>query len=128
MNEKRPYIVTFIGDIFLLSAILSLIIVIFPDFIAKLGFHMMPIPIFSVRIMSILLPTIALIASCGYLRLKKWGYWLIVIYCVFFLVVNIIWCLISKQLYLSLNFIFILIELIFIIPTKNYFDKKISSS
>ena len=128
MNKKRPYIVTFIGDIFLLSAILSLIIVIFPDFIAKLGFHMMPIPIFSVRIMSILLPTIALIASYGYLRLKKWGYWLIVIYCVFFLVVNIIWCLISRQLYLSMNFIFILIELIFIIPTKNYFDKKISSS
>lgn len=125
MNEKRPYIVTFIGDISLLVASLSIVIALFPYFSAKFGFQLIPIPIFSEGITSILLPTIFLIASCGFLRLKKWGYWLMVLYNVFFLVVNIIWCFQNKQ---PTGYIFTIIELIFIIPTRNYFYKKISSS
>lgn len=125
MNEKRPYIVTFIGDISLLAAVLSILVILFPDILGKYGFGMVPIPIFSEGVMSILLSIILLMASLGFLRMKKWGYWLIVIYYTFFLVVNIIWFLQNKQPNLSTNFVFMAIELIFIIPTRNYFYKKI---
>lgn len=127
MNEKRPYIITFIGDISILSALLSIVVVLFPKFMAKFGFHMIPIPIFSEGIISILLLMIFLIASCGFLRLKIWGYWLMLICSIFFLVVHAIWFLQNKQLY-YMNFAFTVIELIFIIPTRHYFDKKISKS
>ncbi|MCY6354803.1 hypothetical protein [Clostridium sp. ZS2-4] len=124
MSEKRPLIITFIGDINVLIALLSTLLSIaslFPGFLELLGFSTIPLPIFSYDIMQLLLSIILLIASYGFLKLKRWGYWTMITYSIFFLLVYIIWCLQNKQLFLSTNFMLTFIELIFILPTKKYF-------
>jgi len=121
MNEKRPLIITFIGDISFLIALLSIIIAVLQNFSVKFGFHIVPFPIFSEGIMKILLPITFLIASIGFLRLKRWGYWLMIIYNTFFLLVIIFWWLQNEQIFISMSFVSTVIALIFIIPTRKYF-------
>lgn len=128
MNEKRPLIITFIGDISILIALLSILTFILPNYFEKLGFHINPLPVFSDGIMNILMPIVLLIASYGYLKLKRWGYWLLVIYNVFFLLVNITYWSQNKQMFISMGFISTVLELIFIIPTRKYFIKNVTTS
>ncbi|MBU3144693.1 hypothetical protein [Clostridium sp. CF012] len=128
MNKNRPFIITFIGDISFLGALLSILIVLLPNFSERFGFYVIPLPIFSEGITQILLPIILLIASYGFLRLKRWGYCLMIIYTMFILIVSIIWCLQNKQLFFSQNIIMTFIQLIFIVPTRKYFSKKVSIS
>lgn len=120
MNNKRPLIITFIGDITVLAGLLS-IASLFPVFQRHFGFSVMQIPIFSYSIVQALLGIILLIASYGIYRLKKWAYWLIIAYNAFFLLVYIIFCLQNKYLYISINAIITFIDTIFILPTKKYF-------
>jgi uncharacterized membrane protein (DUF2068 family) len=127
MNKNRPFIITFIGDINVLIALVS-IALLFPSFLEHLGFSIIPLPIFLYGIMHLLLPIILLIASYGFLKLKRWGYWLMIIYDIFFLIVYIIWYLQNKQLFLFTNFMMTFIELIFILPTKKYFYQENISS
>ncbi len=122
MNEKRPLIVTFIADISFLGAVLSILIMLFPELFARFGFHVSPLPIFSESIMMVLLPVVLLIAALGFLKLKAWGYWLLVAYNVSYLAVSIIWGIQNEHLFSITTFF----ELLFIIPTKRYFDKKLS--
>ena len=111
MNKNRPFIITLIGDISFFGALLSIVISLFPDFFKfsnssqQSGFHVIPLPFFSHGITQILLPIILLIAAYGFLRLKRWGYWLMIIYTMFFLIVSIIWCQQDRQLFLSQNII-----------------------
>jgi DMSO/TMAO reductase YedYZ heme-binding membrane subunit len=121
MNKNRPFIITFIGDISFLGALLSIVISLFPSFSERFGISTIPLPLFSAGIMQVLLPLILLIASYGFLRLKRWGYWTMITYSTFFLLVYIIWCLQNKHLFLSTNFMLTFMELIFILPTKKYF-------
>ncbi|MGH4121415.1 MAG: hypothetical protein ACREV6_00455 [Clostridium sp.] len=125
MNKNRPFIITLIGDISFLGALLSIVISLFPSFSERFGISIIPLPLFSAGIMQVLLPIILLIASYGFLRLKRWGYWLMIIYSIFYLVVYIIWCQQNKQLFLSQNVIMTFIELVFILSTRKYFSKKI---
>ncbi|MFD3157349.1 hypothetical protein ACFIJ5_10880 [Haloimpatiens sp. FM7330] len=132
MNEKKPLIILFIGGINVLIALISILLSIasslFPGFLEHLGFSIIPLPIFSHYIMQILLYIILLIASYGFLKLRKWGYWSMITYSTFFLIVYIIWGLQNKHLFLSTNFMLTFIELIFILPTKKYFyEEKFSS-
>ncbi|WP_097027133.1 hypothetical protein [Clostridium peptidivorans] len=121
MNEKRPFIIIFIGGINVLIALISILLSIFPDLLESLSFSAIPLPVFSHDIMNIVLFIILLIASYGFLKLKKWGYWTMITYSTFFLLVYIIWCLQNKHLFLSTNFMLTFIELIFILRTKKYF-------
>lgn len=119
MSEKRPFIVTFIGDINVLFASLS-IASLFPGFIESFGFSTIPSPFFSNTIIPILLSIILLIVAYGFLKLKRWGYWLMITYNIFFLAVYI-WSIKNKQTYISTNIMMTVIELIFVLPTKKYF-------
>lgn len=130
MTKNRPFIITFLGDLSVLSALLFVI----PIFTKHYGYFMSPLPYFS-KITSIVLPIslsiLVLIASIGFLRLKKWGYWLLVSYNAFFLIMYIIWSIqvwnISIQNEMVALYTCIItrvILLIFIVPTKNYFYKK----
>ncbi|MCY6485445.1 hypothetical protein OW763_14015 [Clostridium aestuarii] len=125
MSKNRPFIITFIGDISFLSALLSILLsiasLLSPGFLERHNFSTIPLPIFSHHIMQILLYIILLIASYGFLKLKIWGYWLMITYNTFFLLVNIIWGLQNKQPFISTNVMMTFIELIFILPTKKYF-------
>lgn len=128
MNKNRPFIITFIGDISFLGALLSILIALLPNFSERFGFYVIPLPFFSDGITQVLMPIILLIASYGFLKLKIWGYWLMIIYTMFFFIVPIIWCQLNKQPFFSPNIIMTFIQLIFILPTRKYFSKKISIS
>jgi hypothetical protein len=121
MNKKRPVIITIIGDISILAALLSIGVSAFPDFFERLGFQLTSLPVYSNRVMHILLSIILIIASVGLLKLKRWGYWLMVIYNTFFLLVNVIWCLQNKQFPFSLSIIFTVIILVDILSYRKYF-------
>ncbi|WMJ81532.1 hypothetical protein RBU49_04590 [Clostridium sp. MB40-C1] len=123
MNKKRSLIITFIGDINFLIALLS-IASLFPGFLERFGFSIIQLPVFSHIIMRAIMSIILLIASYGFLKLKTWGYWLMVTYNMFFLVVFIISSPLNKYLIISTNVTMTFIELIFILPTKKYFYKK----
>lgn len=122
MSEKRPFIITLIGDISFLGALLSIISLLFPSFLKQFGLYIMPLPIFSDITIQILLSITLLIASYGFLKLRIWGYWLLIIYDISFLIANIIFYHQNKLLFQ--NVVLIFIELIFIVPTLKYFSKK----
>lgn len=129
MNIKRPFIITFIGDMCILGAIFFLLS-LFPKFAERFGvyFHSLPnylkIPGLSENIMRVLIAIILLIISYGFLKLKKWGYWLMVSINLFSLVSWFISYYENKPYFVSRNPISTIIALIFIVPTIKYFDKK----
>jgi hypothetical protein len=121
MTKNRPLIITYLGYLSILSALLSII----PIFTKNYGYFTSPLPYFP-EIISILLSILLLIASIGFLRLKKWGYWLLVSYNAFFLIVYIIWSIqiwsIQNEMVTLFTYLMTkVISLIFIIPTMNYF-------
>lgn len=126
MSEKRPLLVTFMGDLTILSALVSAT-TLFPKFFQKLGIHIEPIPPFTGIITRILIIVFLLITSYGYLKLKIWGYWLMIFNRIFFLLVPFIYYKLSGQLF-GQNSLLEIIELIFILQTKDYFSKKVFSS
>lgn len=117
MNKNRPLIITFFGYISLLAALLGIVALI-PGFLERFNFTVIQLPIFINSITRALLSLILLIASYGFLKLKRWGYWLMIIYD-FFLVAYIAFY--NKHLIASTNVIITIIQLIFILPTKKYF-------
>ena len=81
MSKDRPFIITFIGDGCILSAFLS-ILSLFTDIKPLPNYLNIPL---SDDIFQILSAIIFLIVSYGYLRLKRWGYWLLVSVNLYFL-------------------------------------------
>jgi len=86
VSKDRPYIITFIGDMSILSAFV-LIFSLFPNF---KGF-VEPLPNYSKvplpdDIMTGLIAIVILVTSYGYLKLKRWGYWLMASVNLYFLV------------------------------------------
>lgn len=126
MKIKRPILVTFIGDINLLGAFL-IIISFFPvqKFIEQFGVLIIPISDLldaTIRILSVL---VMLIISYGYLRLKKWGYGLMITYNLFFLALSMIFIAFKiKNSYNIQGIIQSLIGLIITFPSKRYFIKE----
>ncbi|WDU83058.1 hypothetical protein [Caloramator sp. Dgby_cultured_2] len=51
-----------------------------PGFLERFNFTVIQLPIFINSITRALLSLILLIASYGFLKLKRWGYWLMIIY------------------------------------------------
>ncbi|AOR25117.1 hypothetical protein [Clostridium taeniosporum] len=122
MITKRPLLVTFIGDLNLFNAFL-LIISLFPTpkFLEQ---YITVIPICDLKdfIIRILMIISLLIISYGFFKLKKWGYWLMIGYNLFFLVISIIG-LLTKNNQLGNYFIGSLLALIVTFPSKQYFIK-----
>lgn len=109
MSKDRPFIITFIGDGCILSALLS-ILALFTEVEPLPNYLNIPL---SNYIVQILIAIIFLIVSYGYLRIKRWSYWLILSVNLYFLVG---WIISYKQIP-----ILIIIGLIFILPTIKYF-------
>lgn len=124
MNEK-PYVVKFLGTLNLLIAILALFLSIsslLPEFLQTFrSYTIIQIPFYSNRILSIFIYMFLLITSYGFLKFKRWGYWLTILYYSFFLIAYIIGYLQAKYTFVSMNLIVTFIEIIFIIPTNKYF-------
>lgn len=120
MNKESSLIITFIGDVNFLIVLVS-IASLFPGFLERFGFSSTQLTIFPYSMMQVLLAIILLIATYGFVKLKTWGYWLMVTYNVFFLLVFIISLIQNKYLINSTNVIITFIELMFVLPTKRYF-------
>lgn len=124
MRVKNPTLVTVIGDLNIFCAFL--IIASFfptPKFIEQFGFSFIPMHSISEGIIRILEVISLLIITYGFLRLKKWGYWLMITYNLFFLVVSIVSILSHNKQFTSF-FLPSLLELQIIFPSKRYFIKE----
>lgn len=121
MKVKKPLLVTVIGDLNILS-VFFIIVSFFPTpkFIEQLGFSFLPIHGTSDGIIRMLEVISLLIITYGFLMLKKWGYYLMITYYLFFLVVSIISVLSHNEQFASF-FIPSLLALIITFPSKRYF-------
>ncbi|MDR3598058.1 hypothetical protein [Clostridium sp.] len=129
MKVKRPLLVTFITDLNVLNIFL-VIISFFPKFIEQFGVYAIPISKSNslndiIRILEVIC---LIIISYGFFKLKKYGYWLMISYNLFFLALSM-FCLETQneQLNLRSEFMPSLIALIITFPSKRYFMKEIES-
>lgn len=129
MKNSRPFMVTFIGDITFLIGLLAFVSGIFG---AIKAFQSMTEPntiymntgiVIVLEIISLAIPVVLMAASIGYLKLKSWGYWILVLSNVLILLIAII---VMLQNSLNISYLIILqpvISLVFIIPTRKYFNE-----
>jgi uncharacterized membrane protein (DUF2068 family) len=121
MRAKNPILLTVIGDLNIVSA-LFIAVSFFPTpkFIEQSGFSFIPIHSISEGIIRILEVISLLIIAYGFLRLKKWGYWLMITYNLFFLAASIVSVLSHNEQFASF-FIPSLLALQITFPSKRYF-------
>ncbi len=126
MSKSRPNIITLLGDYNILVAVL-LIISCFPILnVVEITVQLpgLSIPNMKQEVTRILFAVVLMAIAYGYLKLKKWGYWLLIsknfILIVAWLIYNY-----QHQRYLFASFsILYLVELIYAIPTFGYFYTK----
>jgi len=124
MDEKRPSGVTSIGYFYVFGAFI-LIITLFTNTTEPFGIAVrFGLPNVPENMMRTVVAILSLIIAYGYLRLEKWGYWLMITYSIYFLVVSII---LSKQYTQQLfygNVIWSIIVLMYTFKKRKYFNKK----
>lgn len=124
MKEKRPVLVTIVGDLNFLS-IFTIVMSFFPKLIKMVGIYTVPINTYKDILIRISLVIILIIITYGFLGLKKWGYWLMIAYDVFFIVLGLIFYLKKCGLsYYSTDPILGVIGLTFTMRASQYFNKK----
>jgi len=119
MRKKIPLGITVWGYLNILSAII-LIVMIITDSTRKIDIPFrFGVSIISGNVQILILAIISLIIGYGYLKLKKWGYWGMIIYIICFLVV-------SKFTLFSFifNMICSIIVLAYTFTKRNYFLDK----
>lgn len=127
MKEKRPILVSYIVDLNFLNGIL-LILSLFPKLTKQFGI-ITPTPTFFNVTIKVFVILILLIISYGLLRLKRWGYWLMITYNMFFLVVSIIFSLgLTGQSVYNPSYIGPILGLILTFSAKRYYIKEIKST
>lgn len=127
MSKNRAYIVTFIGDVHILGAFLVLVSLL--PFGGHLGIQVitpnyLKLPGIPEEIIRGLLAVFLFVVALGYLRLKRWGYWLMVGMNLFSLIQWIISFVQKKHQFYPLGLYQILIGIIFVVPTIKYFYKR----
>jgi len=131
MRVERPALVTFIGYLNFLYAFL--VIASFfptPKFIEESLISFIPMNNFLDGITRILMIISLLIIAYGFLSLERWGYWAMIAYNLFFLVVSMIFLLTKNSQLGNIgnSFIVSLLGLIITFPSKRYFIKENESS
>ena len=128
MSEKRPLGITLIGYFYIFGAIV-LIITLFTNPIEEYGIAVIfGLPNVPEGIMRVLVSLFSLIMAYGYLKLEKWGYWVMITYTVYFLVVSIILSQQYNQQPFYGNVIWSIIVLIYTLMKRRYFNNKNFSS
>lgn len=124
MDKKRPLGVTLIGYFYIFGAI-ALIVTLFTNSTQQFGVALrFGVPNVPENIMRVLVVIVSLIMAYGYLRLEKWGYWFMIIYTVYFLVVSIVLSEQYKHQLFYGNAIWSIIVLIYTLGKRKDFDKK----
>lgn len=128
MSKKRPSGVTLIGYFYVFGSII-LIITLFTNSIEQYGIAVrFGLPNVPEGIMKILVSIISLIMAYGYLKLEKWGYWFMISYSIYFLLVSITLSQRYNQQLFYGNVIWSIIVLIYTFNKRKYFSKKGVSS
>ncbi|WP_458353618.1 hypothetical protein [Peribacillus frigoritolerans] len=122
---KRPLGVTLISYFYILGAIFLLLSSIFYDSNAnQIGiatrFGLSTVPEQLIRVLAALT---SLIIVFGYLRLKKWGFWMMLVYSLFFLVINFSLSLTYNQQPYTGNIIWSILVISYTIYVNKYFIK-----
>ena len=129
MREKRPIIITFFGDLYVLGALLLLLPLI-PGFSEGFGIYSPPLPTFlkvhflSENIMILLLALLLLVVAYGFFKVKIWAYWLAIFINIYPLVAGIFAAKQSGRQSFYGNIITTIMGLVFLIPTIKYFSRE----
>ncbi|MCY6958340.1 hypothetical protein [Clostridium brassicae] len=124
MLKERPLGIMLIGYFYILGAVV-LIITLFTNASEQFGIAVrFGVPNVPENIMRVLVAIISLIVSYGYLKLKKWGYWFMIINSLYFLVVSIGLALQYNQQPFIGNGIWSIIVLIYTLSKRNFFNNK----
>jgi hypothetical protein len=122
---KRPLGVSIIGYFYIFGSIVLLFTAIFyqagADTIGiseRFGVSVLP-----ERIMRVFVAFFSLLMAYGYMRLKKWGFWLLITYSVLFGFISFILLTNEPQQPFIGNFVFSIIVLIYTIYVKEEFFK-----
>ncbi|MFD3157353.1 hypothetical protein ACFIJ5_10900 [Haloimpatiens sp. FM7330] len=123
MSEKRPLGITLIGYFYILG-VTVLIITLFTNTRAQFGIAArFGVPNVPENIMRVVVSIITLIMVYGYLKLKKWGYWLMLIDSTYFLIVSIFLSQQYKQQPFYGNVIWSIIVLTYTLSKRKYFNE-----
>lgn len=121
MSEKRPLGITLIGYFYIFGAIV-LLVTLFTNPTEQYGIDVrFGLPKAPEGMMKVVVSIISLIMAYGYLKLKKWGFWFMITYSIFFLVVSII---LSQQYNNQLfwgNVIWSIVVLIYTLMRRKFF-------
>ncbi|WP_282137496.1 hypothetical protein [Rossellomorea aquimaris] len=122
---KRPLGVSIIGYFYIFGSIVLLFTAIFyqagADTIGmseRFGVSVVP-----ERTMRVIVAFFSLLMAYGYMRLKKWGFWLLITYSVLFGLISFILLTNEPQQPFIGNFVFSIIVLIYTIYVKEAFFK-----
>lgn len=123
MVSRRPLGVTLIGYFYLFGAMV-LIAALLTNATQQFGISVrFGVPQIPEGIMTGLVVTGTLLMAYGYLGLKKWGYWFMIIYSLYFLGVSIgLSGLYQDRLFYG-NVIFSLFVLVYTFLKRRYFNK-----
>jgi uncharacterized membrane protein (DUF2068 family) len=124
MAEKRPLGITLIGCFYIFGALI-LVVTLFTNPTEQFGIAVrFGVPEVPENIMRVSVSIISLIMAYGFLNLKKWGYWLMLIYTTYFLIVSIS---LSSQYHQQLfygNVIWSITVLIYTLYKRKFFNNK----
>lgn len=123
MKGNQPVLIKIIIDLNLICCVL-LVISLFPNITKKFGVYFMS-STFSDIVIRVLMIIILLTITYGFSKLLRWGYWLMVIYNLFFLLVAIIFLIKqNQQSFYAQQLISSVLGLSITLPTKQYFYKE----
>lgn len=80
MRKKRCLGITIIGYAFVLSSIPAIFVSLFSNAKTYEALFRISLPVIPLNIQVLILSIISLIIGYGYLELKKWSYWAMIIY------------------------------------------------
>lgn len=126
VDMKRPIGISFIGCFYIFGAfVLILTLGVKQDININVRFGVPFLPEIAVRIFVAVFSTIM---AYGYLKLKKWGYWTMIIYSLIFLIISTNQANIyHNKLFIS-NIIFSLLVLFYTFNNRHNFYNKITIS
>ncbi|KJS80035.1 MAG: hypothetical protein JM58_19180 [Peptococcaceae bacterium BICA1-8] len=124
MSNKRPKGIAFIGYFYIFGAVILLISLgTKQDIGMAIRFGVPNIPETAVRVF---IAIVSFILAMGYLKLRKWAYWSMIIYSLLFLVVSMnLLTQYNSQPFLG-NAIWSAIVLIYTYIKRDYFRKQVS--
>jgi len=122
MKMKMPIGITFIGYFDIFGAIVLLLTLGVKQ---EIGFNIrFGVPNIPETVVRIFIIAVSFIIAYGYLNLKKWGYFSMIIYSILFLIISLNQVAVYNSQPFIGNAIFSLIVLIYTVIKRNYFYNK----